>query len=61
LAYQNYVIGGFNIVGWLKMRMNWLFWHPTKAWKLSERVEIPRESLAERQNEIKDFVVLSVI
>ena len=34
---------------------------PTRAWALSNRVGFPKESATEGANEIKDFVVLSVI
>jgi hypothetical protein len=36
-------------------------WRPTKALKSGERDEFPSESACARQNEIKDFVIMSVI
>ena len=36
-------------------------WHPTGAWSLSEPVEFANDPLALRQNEFKDFVILSAL
>ena len=36
-------------------------WHPTGAWSLSEPVEFANDPLALRQNEFKDFVILSAV